>query len=261
VRLSGKVAVVTGAASGIGEATARLFAGEGASVVAVDVSATALEHSVQRIVERGGTAIAIVADVSESDRVRALFADVKRRFDRLDVLFNNAGIAANGTVVTTPEPLWDRIIAVNLKSVYLCCREAIPLMVGGGAIVNNASSWGPIAANDVAAYCASKAAVINLTRSIAIDFARDGIRANCLVPGTTDTPMVRALLSHQPDPTRARRFYERMQPIQRFASPDEIARAVVFLASDEASYATGAVFAIDGGYGAGRIAFETDADS
>jgi meso-butanediol dehydrogenase/(S,S)-butanediol dehydrogenase/diacetyl reductase len=256
VRLSGKIAVVTGAASGIGEATARLFAEEGATVVAVDVDGSGLESCVRTIAERGGTATAVVVDVSDGEEVRGLFADVKRRFDGLDVLFNNAGIAANGTVVTTPEPLWDRIVAVNLKSVYLCCREGIPLMTDGGTIINTASSWGPIAANNVAAYCASKAAVINLTRSIAIDFAGDGIRANCLVPGTTDTPMVQALLSAQPDPDAARRFYERMQPIQRFASPDEVARAVLFLASEESSYATGAVFAIDGGYGAGRIAFE-----
>ena len=253
MRLHGKVAVVTGAASGIGEATARLFAAEGATPVLVDVDSTGLENCAEQI---AGDSLVVRADVSDSSDVRRLFAQVSQRFGRVDILFNNAGIAVLGTVVTTPEDVWDRTIAVNLKSVYLCCREGIPLMTSGGSIINTASSWGPIAANDVAAYCASKAGVINLTRSIAIDFAPDGIRANCLVPGTTDTPMVRSLLAQQADPDRAAAFYERMQPIRRFASPDEIARAVVFLASDDASYATGATFAIDGGYGAGRVAFE-----
>jgi meso-butanediol dehydrogenase/(S,S)-butanediol dehydrogenase/diacetyl reductase len=256
VRLEGRIAVVTGAASGIGEAAARLLAAEGATAVLVDVDARGLETCSEQVTARGGDSLVVRADVSNSTEVIELFAQVRERFGRVDILFNNAGIAVIGTVVTTPEDVWDRTMAVNLKSVYLCCREGIPLMTQGGSIINTASSWGPIAANNVAAYCASKAAVINLTRSIAIDFAQDGIRANCLVPGTTDTPMVRSLLAQQADPERATAFYERMQPIRRFASPEEIARAVVFLASDDASYATGASFAIDGGYGAGRVAFE-----
>jgi meso-butanediol dehydrogenase / (S,S)-butanediol dehydrogenase / diacetyl reductase len=258
VKLEDRIAVVTGAASGIGEATAQLFAAEGAVPVLVDVDEGGLESCSARIARRGGDSLVHRADVSDSAEVTQLFAHVRERFGRVDILFNNAGIAVLGTVVTTPEELWDRTLAVNLKSVYLCCREAIPLMTRGGSIINTASSWGPIAANNVAAYCASKAGVVNLTRSIAIDFAPDGIRANCLVPGTTDTPMVRALLAQQPDPERAAAFYERMQPIRRFASPEEIARAVVFLASDDASYATGATFSIDGGYGAGRVAFEDE---
>jgi NAD(P)-dependent dehydrogenase (short-subunit alcohol dehydrogenase family) len=257
LRFADKIVVVTGAASGIGYATAQLFADEGATLVLVDVDETGLEACAREIAERdSGTGIAVAADVSNSAAVVEVFSAVKKDFGKLDVLFNNAGIAEIGTVVTTSEEVWDRIIDVNLKSVYLCCREGIPLMTDGGAIINTASSWGPIAANNVAAYCASKAGVINLTRSIAIDFAHRGIRANCLVPGTTDTRMVQSLLSQQPDPEAATRFYEHMQPIHRFASPTEIGRAVLFLASGEASYATGAVFAIDGGYGAGRVAFE-----
>lgn len=257
MRFTDKVVVVTGAASGIGYATAQLFAREGATLVLVDVDAIGLESGVREITELGlGVGVAVTADVSDSTAVVKVFADLKTEFGRLDVLFNNAGIAEIGTVVTTSEEVWDRIIAVNLKSVYLCCREGIPLMTDGGAIINTASSWGPIAANNVAAYCASKAAVINLTRSIAIDFAARGIRANCLVPGTTDTRMVQSLLLQQPDPEEATRFYEHMQPIHRFASPTEMGHAVLFLASEEASYATGAVFSIDGGYGAGRVAFE-----
>jgi len=259
MKLEGRIAVVTGAASGIGEASARLLAAEGAVPVLVDVDPDGLAACSERIAGLGRESLVVRTDVSDSVEVEQLFAAVRERFGRVDILFNNAGIAVLGTVVTTPEEVWDRTLAVNLKSVYLCCREGIPLMTRGGSIVNTASSWGPIAANNVAAYCASKAGVVNLTRSIAIDFAQHGIRANCLVPGTTDTQMVRALLAQQPDPERAAAYYERMQPIRRFASPEEIARAVVFLASDDASYATGATFAIDGGYGAGRVAFE-DAD-
>jgi NAD(P)-dependent dehydrogenase (short-subunit alcohol dehydrogenase family) len=256
VKLEGRIAVVTGAASGIGEAAARLLSAEGAILVLVDIDAPGLEASYERITNGGGEALSVRADVSKAAQVRRLFDQVRDRFSRVDVLFNNAGIAVIGTVVSTPEDVWDRTLAVNLKSVYLCCREGIPLMTRGGSIINTASSWGPIAANNVAAYCASKAGVINLTRSIAIDFASHGVRANCLVPGTTDTPMVRSLLEKQPDPERATAFYRQMQPIRRFADAEEIARAVVFLASDDASYATGASFAIDGGYGAGRVAFE-----
>jgi len=257
VRFEDKIVLVTGAASGIGYATAQLFADEGARLVLVDIEPTGLESCAREIEQRHPAhALALSADVSDSAAVRDVFARVKAELGRLDVLFNNAGIAEIGTVVTTTEEVWDRVIAVNLKSVYLCCREGIPLMTKGGAIINTASSWGPIAANNVAAYCASKAGVINLTRSIAIDFASSEIRANCLVPGTTDTAMVQSLLAQQPDPESATRFYERMQPIHRFASPAEIGRIVLFLASSEASYATGAVFSIDGGYGAGRVAFE-----
>jgi NAD(P)-dependent dehydrogenase (short-subunit alcohol dehydrogenase family) len=258
MRLEGKIAVLTGAASGIGAAAARLFAAEGAVSVLVDIDEAGLRQCASDAGRLGTEPLTLRADVSKAAEVERLFTEVRTRFSRLDVLFNNAGIAANGTVVTTDEELWDRILAVNLKSVYLCCREGIPLMSRGGSIINTASSWGPIAANNVAAYCASKAGVMNLTRSIAIDFAKDGIRANCLVPGTTDTQMVQSLLAQQRDPEQATKFYERMQPIHRFAQPEEIARAVVFLASDEASYATGASFAIDGGYGAGRVAFEDD---
>lgn len=256
MRFRNKIALVTGAASGIGYATAKLFAEEGAKVFLVDVDEGGLEQCHKEISDTPGTSEVVQADVSDANAVRSLFAQVARSSGRLDALFNNAGIAEIGTVVSTSEQTWDRVLAVNLKSVYLCCHFGIPLMAEGGAIVNNASSWGPIAANNVAAYCASKAGVLNLTRSIAIDFAARGIRANCLVPGTTDTAMVRSLLAQQPDPQAAEDYYRTMQPIHRFASPEEMGRAVLFLCSDETSYATGAMFAIDGGYSAGRVAFE-----
>jgi NAD(P)-dependent dehydrogenase (short-subunit alcohol dehydrogenase family) len=221
----------------------------------VDLDESQLKQGLGEIVNSGGQASARVTDASGSADVEALFTSVRAEWGRLDILFNNAGIAANGTVVSTFEDDWDGMIATNLKSVYLCCREAIPLMSSGVSIINNASSWGLIAANNVAAYCASKAGVVNLTRSIATDFARDGIRANCLAPGTTDTAMVRGLLDAQDDPEAAQTLYEGMQPMNRFADPREIAAAVLFLASDESLYATGSVFSIDGGYGGGRVAF------
>jgi NAD(P)-dependent dehydrogenase (short-subunit alcohol dehydrogenase family) len=251
MRLKDKVAVITGAASGIGEATSRRFVAEGATVVMVDYDAQTLERAAAAI----GTA-GHVADVSSGREVAELFKRVQREHGRVDVLFNNAGVARNGTVVSTPEEEWDRTFAINVKSVYLCSQAAIPLMSRGGSIVNTASSWAYQAANNVAAYSASKAAVLNLTRSIAIDFAESGIRCNALVPGTTQTAMVRSLLDAQENPTAATRFYEQMQPIQRMASPDELTGAVVYLASDDASYTTGAVFCVDGGYSAGRTAFE-----
>lgn len=257
MRFENKIVVVTGAASGIGYATARLFADEGASVFLVDRQRDGLDRCHAEISGSGvGQSHIVEADVSSGEAVGRMFQAVEKEYGRLDALFNNAGIAEIGTVETTSEGTWDRVIAVNLKSVYLCCHFGIPLMKEGGAIVNNASSWGPIAANNVAAYCASKAGVLNLTRSIAIDFAARGIRANCLVPGTTDTAMVRSLLEQQPDPAAAEEYYRTMQPIHRFADPAEMGRAVLYLCSDDASYATGAVFAIDGGYGAGRVAFE-----
>src|SRR6266516_7279000 len=146
MKLEGKIAVLTGAASGIGEATARLFAAEGATTVLVDVDAAGLRRCASEMGRDREEPLTLTVDVSKSSEVAGLFAEVRSRYGRLDVLFNNAGIAANGTVVTTDEDLWDRILAVTLKSVYLCCREGIPLMRDGGSIINTASSWAPIAA-------------------------------------------------------------------------------------------------------------------
>jgi NAD(P)-dependent dehydrogenase (short-subunit alcohol dehydrogenase family) len=254
--LTDKVCVVTGAASGIGRATALRFAQEGARQVLVDLRGDELREVGREVSQMGGEAVVRQADVSSADNVSNFIDLALDRYEQLDVLFNNAGVAANGTVVSTPEQSWDRTLAVNLKSVYLGCHYAIPAMIkqGGGVIINTSSSWGLIGANNVAAYCAAKAGVVNLTRNIALDFAAYNVRANCICPGTTDTRMVRDLLADQPDPILATAYYETLQPLPRFARPEEIAAAVLFLAA-ESTYMTGAVLAVDGGYTAGKVAF------
>ncbi len=253
-RLDGKVALITGAASGIGAVAARLFAGEGARVVVADVSDDAGRATVEEIEAAGGQAAYVHADVSNADDARAMVAFAMERFGSLDVLHNNAGVfpAADGSVTDTDEDVWDLVMRINLKGVYLGCRFGIPAMLegGGGSIVNVASFVALMgAATPQIAYTSSKGGVLAMTREIAVEFARRGIRANALCPGPIETPLMAELLA---DPDRRQRRLVHI-PIGRFGRPDEIANAALFLASDESSFMTGAALVVDGGITAAYV--------
>ncbi len=250
MRLANKVALITGAGSGIGRAGAVLFASEGAQVVVADLAMDAGEETARRIQEQGGHALFVRTDLCVAEDVRRLVESSIARLGRIDILYNNAGINLNATVTGTSEEDWDRVMAVNVKSVYLTCRFVIPQMIkqGGGCIINTASAAAIVGLRGLAAYTASKAAVLGLTRNIALDYACHSIRANVLCPGVTATDMTLSIIEGQPDPTQARLRYEQGRPLGRMADPAEIAGAALFLASDDSSFMTGAHLVVDGGY-------------
>jgi NAD(P)-dependent dehydrogenase (short-subunit alcohol dehydrogenase family) len=245
VRLEGKVAIVTGGGSGIGRAAAELFALEGARVVVADYQVEAGEETVCAIRDAGGEALFVQVDVSDASQVQAMVRAALDAYGGIDVLFNNAGILHFGTALNTEEKDWNRVIHVNLTGVFLCSKAVIPYMMerGGGSIINTSSSTGAHdAAENIAAYVASKGGVTLLTRAMAIDHAKDHIRVNAIAPGPTDTPMLRDNLSPQQLEDFAATF-----PMRRLGRPEELACAALFLASDEASFVTGTVLAVDGG--------------
>jgi len=253
-RLAGKVALITGGASGIGREASLLFASEGAQLVIADVDGDAAERAAAEVRRLGGAAQAIACDVACSEDVRGAVAAAERRFGALHVLFNNAGIfpAEDGSPVDTPEDVFDRVLAVNTKGVFLGCKHGIPalLRAGGGSIVNTASFVAVLgAATSQVAYTASKGAVLAMTREIAIEYARRGIRANALCPGPVNTPLLAELLASPA--ARQRRLVH--VPMGRLAEAIEIARAALFLASDESSYVNGATFLVDGGITAAYV--------
>lgn len=254
MRLKEKVALITGAGSGIGREAALLFAREGARVVVAEVADEAGRGTVAQIEASGGTARFIHADVSQAADARAMVEAAEKAYGRLNVIFNNAGIfpAADGSVVDTDEETWDLVLRVNLKGVFLGCKYAIPalLRAGGGSIINTASFVALMgAATPQIAYTASKGGVLALTREIAVEFARRGIRANALCPGPVDTPLLSELFS---DPARRARRMVHIPP-GRLARPEEVAQAALFLASDESSYVNGAAFTVDGGITAAYV--------
>jgi len=244
-RLAGRAAIITGAASGIGRAIAERFAGEGAAVLIADVQRDAGEAVATAIRAAGGQAEFVATDVTAEADVRAMVDAAVVRFGRLDIVVNNAGIGRFVPFEQLEPGDWDRVFAVNLRAAYLGCRHALPHLrrTGRGVILNVASQSGLQSQAMNEAYCASKAGVILLTRSLARELAPEGIRVNCICPGGTDTPLLRAFSRtiRSADSTASR------PPLGRFARPDEIAAAALFLVSDEASYVTGVALPVDGG--------------
>jgi NAD(P)-dependent dehydrogenase (short-subunit alcohol dehydrogenase family) len=250
MRFKGQVAVVTGGAAGIGQATVVAFAQEGAAVALVDRDEDRAEVVAGGIREGGGDVLVVPADIAHEVEVQRMVESVTRRWGRLDILVNNAGIYYQADVVDTPTEVWNNLLAVNLSGAFLCTKYAVPAMVqgGGGVVVNVASEAGLVGIKGQVAYNVSKGGMIALTRSCAVDLAGRGIRVNCVCPGTTDTPLVREAVNRAADPAAARRALEQIRPLDRLGRAEEIAAAILYLASREAGYATGAILSVDGGY-------------
>lgn len=249
MRLAEKVALITGAGSGIGRESALLFAREGAAVACVDLDQAAAAATAEAVVAAGGRAVAQRADVARAADCAAMVTAAEQAFGRLDVLFNNAGVMlhADGGAVDTDEAVWDATMDVNAKGVFLGCKYGIPalLRAGGGSIINTASFVAVMgAATSQISYSASKGGVLSMSRELGVQFAREGVRVNALCPGPVNTPLLQELFAT--DPERAQRRLVHV-PLGRFAEPAEMANAVLFLASDESSFITASTFLVDGG--------------
>jgi NAD(P)-dependent dehydrogenase (short-subunit alcohol dehydrogenase family) len=250
MRLANEVAIVTGAGSGIGRATAFLFAREGAKVVVADSEPTRGQETVSLIEKEGGKAIFVPVDVSKALDAERMVKTALATYGILDILVNNAGIYGQGDVVDTTEEEWQRILGVNLTGAFLCSKYGVAAMIetGGGAIVNVASEAGIVAIGNQVAYNVSKSGVIALTTSMALDCASHNIRVNCLCPGRTLTPLVEQVITEAEDPESMRRALSEDRPLNRMGRPEEIAAGILFLVSEECTYATGSTLVIDGGY-------------
>ena len=251
MRLRGKIAIVTGAGAGIGQAIALEFAREGARVIVAEIDAAPCEQSVKMILDAGGEAMAVRTDVSNDASARRLVETAVTEFGPPDVLVNNAAVMPMGTVTDATQEDWDRAMAVNVRGIFHCSRHVICEMkknTHGGSIINLGSVTATVGTPGIAAYTASKGAVVALTRQMAIDYAADAIRVNSISPGTVDTPMLARAVALADDREKARAGFDAIHPIGRVGTPKEIAQAAVFLASDDSSFVTGSNLMIDGGY-------------
>jgi NAD(P)-dependent dehydrogenase (short-subunit alcohol dehydrogenase family) len=253
MRLADKTALVTGGGSGIGRETAMRFAAEGAKVLVTDIAGDRAQETAKLVADAGGTALAATMDVTRAADAEAALEQMASEWGGVDVVVNNAGVTIVGAAHTMDEADWDKELSVNLKSVYIVSKAAWPHLEarGGGAIVSTASIAGIWAIPDDAAYCASKAAVIMLTKCMALDGAKAGIRVNCVCPGFIQTPMIDGYFADQPDPDAARKFAAGIHPLGRLGEPLDIADGFVYLASDEARWVTGTALTVDGGLTAG----------
>jgi NAD(P)-dependent dehydrogenase (short-subunit alcohol dehydrogenase family) len=250
MKLEGRVAIVTGAASGIGAAAARLFAAEGARLALVDLDEKGLGRVAADIEGQNGQAITVTADVSNGGQAREGVARVMATWGRVDVLLTAAGVSLGGTVDSLDEATWDKTFAVNVKGTYLWVHHAIRPMIaaGSGAIVTVGSQLAQSSLGKNAAYVASKGAIASFTKTVAVDHALQGIRVNALMPGVIDTPMPARSLQRQADPEAARAFWKQRHPMGRIGQPEEVAKAALFLASDDSSFVTGTLLFVDGGW-------------
>jgi NAD(P)-dependent dehydrogenase (short-subunit alcohol dehydrogenase family) len=249
MRLKNKSAIVTGGAGGIGRATSLALAAEGASVVVVDLNGQAAESVAETIRTEGGNAIAIAADVSNESDIERVVSTTMDQLGAVDIVFNNAGIIRRTTAVETTVEEWDRVFGVNVRAIFLMCKHVVPIMAagGGGSIINTGSGWGLKGGGQAISYCASKGAVVNMTRALAIDHGPQGIRVNSVNPGDVDTGMLRDEAQQLAQNTDAFLAEAADRPLGRMGQPHEIAAAVVWLASDESSYVTGSALVVDGG--------------
>jgi len=249
MRLLEKVAIVTGAASGIGPASALLFAREGARVVVVDIDSHGIAETLSAIESEGGKAQSVIADVSKEKDAARIAEHVKDAFGRIDILFNNAAVSSFKSVLETDEAEIDRVMNVNVKGTFFCSKAVIPHMqrAGGGSIVTTSSITGIVGAPGMAVYAASKGAIITFTRTLALEQAEAGIRVNCICPASIDTPMLTTAFEKTEDPAKARAQNVKRHPLGRLGTPEDVAWLALFLASDEASFITGGTFVIDGG--------------
>lgn len=247
--LSGKRAIVTGGASGIGRATASLFARQGAAVCVADIQADLGQVVVDEIAAEGGRAIFVRCDVARPEDCREVVRQAGQQFGGVDILFNGAGIIHRASVVDTSEADWDQVMAVNVKSMFLFGKYVVPLMVegGGGAIINVSSGWGLVGGREAVAYCASKGAVVLLTKAMALDHGGQNIRVNCICPGDTDTPLLVEEARQLGQDAGA--FYAEAanRPLKRIGQPVDIAQAALYLASDASAFVTGTTLVVDGG--------------
>jgi NAD(P)-dependent dehydrogenase (short-subunit alcohol dehydrogenase family) len=247
--LQGEVAIVTGAASGIGRAIAILLSHMGASVSLLDVDERAGHETLTEILDHGGTARLFRCDVRSSADCAEAVRKTIEAFAHISILCNNAGIVIRKSVTETTEEEWDRVLDITLKGVYLLSKEAIPHMIrrGGGIIINTGSGWSQKGGAQAAAYCAAKAGVLNLTRAMAIDYGKDNIRVNCVCPGDIDTPMLRAECEQLGEDWQKFKSEAAARPLDRVGTTDDVAQAVLFLASNMSRWMTGAALVVDGG--------------